>query len=342
MSVQSIDTPIRPPALPLRRGSTATTGLLSCLVAIVAFSLTLPATRAAVPELGPFFVASARSVLSGGLALLVVVWRREAFPRRFLPQLLLTAACVVFGFPFATAYGMSHAPANHGTVVTALVPMATASYAALRNAERPSRSFWMAAGLGVATVLWFGYTQSGFALSAADAWLLASVVLAAVGYTEGARLAKTLGGARVISWALVLSIAPGLPLVIYSWPGARLFTASGSAFLGLGYVCVVSMYLGMIVWYHGLSRGSVARASQLQLLQPILGLGWSWWLLGERIGPSTLLAALVVVACVVWSRRSTVTMRAPNAPSPQEPREHEARGHGVPLQPTNALSAHQT
>ena len=42
-------------------------------------------------------------------------------------------------------------------------------------------------------------------MQAADLLLLAAVVAAAVGYAEGGRLAKLIGGWQVICWALVLS-----------------------------------------------------------------------------------------------------------------------------------------
>ena len=58
---------------------------------------------------------------------------------------------------------------------------------------------------------------------------------------------------------------------------------SGRAWLGFGYVGVVSMYLGFFAWYRGLTRTTIARASQVQLAQPVLGMFWSWLLLGERL-----------------------------------------------------------
>ncbi|HEY3494660.1 MAG TPA: DMT family transporter [Polyangiaceae bacterium] len=277
-----------------------------CAAAVLGFSLTLPATRAAVPELGAWFVAAGRSVLAGLLALLLLGVRRERFPAAHAKSLVLVAATVVFGFPLATALALRSVPASHATIVIGLVPIATALYAVLRNGERPSREFWVASVVGAAAVVLFGESRGGLAFLGADGWLLASVLLAAVGYSEGARLAKVLGGFRVISWALVIALPVSLPLAWFGRPERPLAEASALALAGLLYVSFVSMYLGMIAWYRGLARGSIASASQIQLIQPVLSLGWAWLLLGEVLSARTLACAFVVLACAGRARRARV------------------------------------
>jgi hypothetical protein len=90
MSDSSIDTALRQPAL-LPAWWDGRNGLVWCAAAVFAFSLTLVATRAAVPELGGAFVGAARSVLAGILAALVLAFRRQAFPRGAVLRLWLVA-----------------------------------------------------------------------------------------------------------------------------------------------------------------------------------------------------------------------------------------------------------
>jgi drug/metabolite transporter (DMT)-like permease len=56
----------------------------------------------------------------------------------------------------------------------------------------------------------------------------------------------------------------------------------------------------------------VARIGQVQLIQPLLTLAWSALLLGEHVGPATLVASIAVVASVVATQRARVT-GAPSA-----------------------------
>jgi drug/metabolite transporter (DMT)-like permease len=115
-------------------------------------------------------------------------------------------------------------------------------------------------------------------------------------------------GWQVIAWALVASLPlalPGLLAALRAEP-AGLTTRS---LAGLVWVAVGSQILGLMAWYRGLARAGTARASQLQLAQPLLTLVWSAALLGEALTPATAVAALAVVACI------TATQRAP-APRP--------------------------
>ena len=66
------------------------------------------------------------------------------------------------------------------------------------------------------------------------------------------------------------------------------------------------MFLAYIAWYRGLALGGIAAVGQVQLIQPLLTLLWSG-LLGELIEPLTLVAALMVIASVILSRRSRIT-----------------------------------
>ena len=74
------------------------------------------------------------------------------------------------------------------------------------------------------------------------------------------------------------------------------------------------MFLAFFAWYAALARGGVAKIGQVQLVQPLLTLGWSAALLGERIGLGTLVAALAVVASVVATQRARVSRVGPPAP----------------------------
>ena len=246
--------------------------------------------------------------MAGALAIGVLAARREHLPARSdLIPLALVALGVVFGFPLCSAIALRSVPAVHALVLIGLVPMATAFFAVLRNGERPSLAFWLASSLGALAVLVFGLTQAALHVAAADVWLVAAVLSVAFGYGEGARLTRKLGGWRVISWALVLSLPLTIPL---SWvalaqhPLTR--SVSWHALLGFAYVAVVSMYLGFFAWYRGLTRTTIARASQVQLAQPVLGLFWSWLLLGEHVNPAMLFTAGFVLVCAGCASRARV------------------------------------
>jgi drug/metabolite transporter (DMT)-like permease len=147
--------------------------------------------------------------------------------------------------------------------------------------------------------------QSGGSFHLADLLMFAAVLLAAVGYTEGARLSQTMGGAQVISWALVLSAPLLAPLLLWlSWPHLEAIMQAGTrAWLGFGYTAAFSMYIGFFFWYAGLARGGIARVGQVQLVQPFVTLAGAWLILDEPLAPSNILFAMAVIAVVAAGRK---------------------------------------
>lgn len=271
---------------------------------MLAFSFTLPATRIAAHEIDPLLIGLGRGALAGlcALPLLLVRGERLLPARRHLASIVVVAIGVVLAFPLLTALALKTVPAHHAVLLVALSPLFTSVFAALRNGERPSASFWLFALLGAAAVLAYGADAHGLTLSWPDGWLLAAVVSVAAAYAEGGKLAAELGGARVICWALMLTlpltVGGCLLLLATRAPLVPSYTALG-CFAFIGVVCTL---LAFFAWYRGLALGGVARGSQVQLLQPILSLLWCAWWLREPLAPSAYLAAATVVGCAVATR----------------------------------------
>jgi drug/metabolite transporter (DMT)-like permease len=152
-------------------------------------------------------------------------------------------------------------------------------------------------------VVAFTVQQSGGALTAADGYLFAALLVCAAGYTEGGRLARIMPGWQVIGWALVLC----LPVAV---PGAALALAYEPVHLewhsvaGLLWVAAGSQFLGLVVWYRGMAAVGIPKASQLQLAQPLLTLVWSVLLLGEHLTPAAPLTAVAVLVCIAVTQRA--------------------------------------
>ena len=273
---------------------------------VLAFSVTLPATRVAVEELDPVFVGIGREALAAVLAGTILMATRAPLPTRpQLKSLAIVASGVVFGWPLFSALALQGLTSAHSAVVIGILPAATAVAAVLRAGEHPTRGFWMASLAGLVSVLVFAASQ-GAGLSWGDIQILVAVALGAIGYAEGGALAREMGGWRVICWAVFLSAPLTFPIGAIAAFGSDLH-ASGDAWLGFAYVTVISALIGFFPWYAGLARGGVAKIGQVQLLQPLLTLAWSALLLDEHIGAATIVASIAVLASVVATQRTRVT-----------------------------------
>lgn len=278
-------------------------GWINGFIGILIFSGSLPATRVAVLDFNPVFVTVARATIAGLLALCLLLISKEKRPsgKQIFP-LIMVAIGVVLGFPLLTALALQYITSAHSIVFLGMLPLTTAIFGVMRGGERPRPAFWLFSILGSLLVVGFAIAQGLSASPLGNALMLLAIIVCGLGYAEGAKLSKTMGGAQVISWALVLSLPFMAPVVFFYLPSS--FSGiSTAAWIGLFYVSVFSMLIGFIFWYRGLAQGGIAAVGQLQLLQPFFGLALAATLLHEHVSLGMLGITLGVILCVAGSKR---------------------------------------
>lgn len=292
-------------------------GLLPGVLAILAFGMTLPFTRLAVLDSSAASVFIVRLLIASALALVVLLILRVSIPaRRYWLPIGIVSAGVVFGFPLFTSLAMDSEAASHGGVVLGILPLATAVGGALINGEKPGWLFWLVAAIGSALVVVYSLVTGGGSFSLGDLWLILAIASAAIGYALGGRLSGQMPAWQVISWALAPALPVGVLMLLASSESlslvGRLFSSerageSGMLFLSLMYLGLISQYGGFLLWYRALVLDGIARASQLQLLQPFFTLAGATWLLGEHIDSLSVLFASLIILTVFLSRKLSGT-----------------------------------
>tara|TARA_R110002167_G_scaffold10930_6_gene48938 strand:- start:235 stop:1095 length:861 start_codon:yes stop_codon:yes gene_type:complete len=278
-------------------------GWIYGFIGVAIFSGSLPATRVAVADFDPVFLTIIRAAIAGVLALTLLVFVPQKLPQKSqLVALLIVALGVVVGFPLLTALALQHITSARSIVFIGLLPLATALFAMLRAGDRPQPAFWLFSTAGSMLVAGFAFTQDLSASWTGDLLMFAAIIVCGLGYAEGAKLARILGGWQVISWALVISLPVMAPLALYMMP-ATFAGISQPAWLALAYVSVFSMLIGFVFWYRGLAQGGIAAVGQLQLLQPFMGLSLAAVLLGEDVSWLMAAVSLSVIVCVAGARK---------------------------------------
>ena len=281
------------------------------VLGVAMFAVTLPMTRLATgtvdaPQLSPWFVTLGRAALAGVLSVVFLLATRSPVPQRHQWRPLGMAVLGnAIGFPLLLAYALRVVTASHAAVITALLPLVSAMVAAWVLHQRARLGFWICAVIGSLLVVAFSVLRaqqhgSGFGFEWADLLLLGAVICASFGYIYGAQLTPSLGAERVICWVCVMALPLTLPATLLLWPTQPVAT---SAWLGLVYVGMFSMWIGFFAWYRGLALGGALRVSQTQLLQPFLSILAAVPLLGEPLNVVTLGFAAAVVATVVIGKR---------------------------------------
>lgn len=286
-------------------------GMALGVLGVACFAVTLPMTRlatgtAAAPQLSPWFVTWARAALAGGLSVLFLLITRSPRPQRAQwKPLALAVLGNAIGYPLLLGYALRVVTASHAAVVTALLPLVTAAVAAWVLHQRARLGFWVCAVIGSLLVVVFSLLRAqqqgtGFAFEGADLLLVGAVFAASIGYIYGAQVTPVLGAERVICWVCVMTLPLSLPGTLLTWPPQPV---AASAWGGLVYVGVFSMWMGFFAWYRGLALGGALRVSQTQLLQPFLSILAAVPLLGEPLDVVTLGFAGAVVATVLAGKR---------------------------------------
>ncbi|MBE4948869.1 DMT family transporter [Chryseobacterium culicis] len=278
-------------------------GWINGFIGVVLFSGGLPATKLAVMEMSPTFVTIVRAAVAGLLALIVLWLGKEKRPvkKDLIPLLLVSLGCVV-GFPLLSALALQYLTSAHSIVFLGMLPLATAIFGVFRGGERPHPVFWIFSIVGSLLVIGYAVSKGISASPIGDILMLLAVILCGMGYAEGAKLSKTLGGWQVISWALVLALPIMIPLFFIYYP-ENIENVSFQGWFGLAYISLFSMFIGFIFWYKGLAQGGIATVGQLQLLQPFFGLALAAWLLHEQVSVGMVGVTVGVILCVAGTKK---------------------------------------
>lgn len=286
-------------------------GLVWAFVGVLLFSFSVPMTKVAVGGFSPYLTAMGRAVIAGVLAAVLLLVRRVPLPaREHLTPIAFTMVGAVFGWPILLALALERTTSAHVAVIAAFMPLTTALFAVLRTHERVSGQFWLAAVTGSLALVVFALTRGGAqgADPVADLLVVGAVLMSSWCYVEGASVTRAMPGWQVISWVVVLALPVTVPASAVIW----VRTSADYSPTAMEWACLVglgvsSMYLGFFAWYRGLALAGIAHGSQVQQLQALLTLLWSALLLGETVTFGTVLAALAVIACVVWAQRARGT-----------------------------------
>ncbi len=177
----------------------------------------------------PLLLTFLRASIAGLLAIALLVGFRQKRPRT-------GAACVPDhrlirgGARLSATHGAGPAAHHLGAFDCVYWPAAADDRPLWRTARRrtPAAGFLdLFSLLGSLLVVGFALTQNAAASLSGDLLMLAAVIVCGLGYAEGAKLTRELGGWQVICWALVIALPLMLPASLLVQP------ASPACHLGL-------------------------------------------------------------------------------------------------------------
>lgn len=286
--------------------------LLLAIFCVFLFSLTAPFTRLAALAISPESIILLRILGAGLVCLIFTMVDKWVPPKKAWPGIVATALGSVIGFNSFMAFGLREVSAGHAAVALAGMPLATSVYSIIRDRIKPGFSFWFFSLTGTILSVGFFFYLNIEKLLLGDFLLLLAIIAAAYGYVEGGRSARLYGGARTMSWAVLITVPPCILISLFYFPSSseNLFEMSSGVWLSLMYLAFVSQSLGMFLWFKVLAIGPMEKVSLAQLLQPFLTLLGAIILLNEKVLGITWVIAGLVVLCVMGSNRERKNLTA--------------------------------
>jgi drug/metabolite transporter (DMT)-like permease len=267
------------------------------------------AIKAGLDDAGPLRLGYLRFILGAIVVLIYAIATKQSFKihrHEWTPLILLG---VLFTVQLALMnIGQDYTTAGHAVVVTTTFPLWTGVFAHFFvPSDRMSRSRTLGtlvAYSGIVAVFYKGFVDSSSDFLIGDLLLLGSAVL--------------LGGRQVYLSQLGQSIAQHKLLMaqgifgIVTFVVASLIFESNEAFMVTSRLLIALFYTGVLIAGLGfigqtwlLKRYLPSRVTVISLSQPIFGVLFSWWILGESIGGELYIGAvLVIFGSALAQRRS--------------------------------------
>jgi drug/metabolite transporter (DMT)-like permease len=255
--------------------------------------------RALRDQIGPFSLTAARVGIASVL-LLLLFRRLSAEDRRMGSDgglLLGMALTGIVGFPVLLYYALRFTTATNTALINGTGPLVTAALAALLLRER-LRSGQIAGAivslLGVALVIGAAGGGKGLRVNPGDILMLIAVALWGFYSIMGRTVMRRRSNLSATAFASWLAMPALLLLSAIEWrtmPPA-LTPLTGAALL---YIGVFAAFFAVIFWNEGVRRLGPSGAMAFYNMLPVFGALLGAIFLGERLSPTQLLGAALVV-----------------------------------------------
>jgi drug/metabolite transporter (DMT)-like permease len=262
----------------------------------VIWGLSYLGTKIALQDMGPFQMATVRTLIAAAIFLPAFLANRRQVTTR---QSFALGMLGIVSYYAAFNIGLQTARVTDAAVIQAAIPAAAALLAMPMLGERGTRWVWVGIALSFigVVVLVAGTGVSGEGDLVGDLWMVGSVITWAL-YTVYTRRVSRGASASAITaatlvWGGLMLVPLGAIESMFVMP--RLTPAGMGATL---FLALAAGALGYWLWSYGLAHLEAARASNYLNLLPLVAAISGTLMLGERIGPVELLGGLLIVSGV--------------------------------------------
>ena len=276
-------------------------------------STTATAAKFAVKDVPLGLLPFARFGIAG-LCLLPIAWRNGSLRKMIREdgwRLLVTSAfCVPINQVFFLA-GTRLAPTSHVGIIYATCPLVVLLLATFLGQERMVARRLVGVVLSVAGVIVIGAGNllngngaADFHTLRGDLLLVAAVIAWGAYLTANKPLVSRYGSMPTLAGTFIVGSLLQLPITVATFPGFEsLRSVSTTAWMGVLYLAFVVTIFGLFCQNQSLRRLDASQVATVGNAAPMLTIVWGVSLLGEEIGVSLVVGAMLTIAGILWASR---------------------------------------
>jgi drug/metabolite transporter (DMT)-like permease len=284
--------------------------LLMSMVAL-SWGFHWPITKFAIAEIPPVIYRTAGLLFAGAVLLLISHLRvgLRGIPRGERLSIIISAILNITCFNATVAYGLYLMDAGQAIIIAYTYPvwMVILSRLLLGEAITAPRAIALTLGLAAITALFFP-SDGRLHLPVLGT---AIMLFNALSWTAGTLYYKTrrwsVPTMELVGWQMLIGAVPMVIAAAVLETVPDIATVSTNALLALAFSMVLAQALAHWAWFRALDYLSAVVASLITLVNPVIGVFASAWILGESLTPQKLIA----LGCAVAALFIVVTAGSP-------------------------------
>ena len=287
-------------------------------VIYVVWGSTYLAIAVVVKEQPPMAAAALRFLTAGLVmtAIAAVVDRKQPRPtgRQVADYAFVGVLLLGFGNGFVM-WAEKYIPSGIAALIVATVPLWMTLLDGLRaGGERWTLRGWVGIGVGLLGVALIARPEGS--VSAGHWWAIGALQVATIAWTIGSLYAQGLPKRLpLFSAAAVEMVAGGLAMLVQSWmfreDWSGFAAASARSWWALGYLTVFGSLIAFTSYAYCLNELPASTVGTYAYVNPVVAVLLGHLVLSERLSPSLLVGALLIVAAVALT---TLRKGAPESP----------------------------
>lgn len=275
--------------------------ILAAVAALGFWASAFVGTRVALASFTPGELALYRYGVASLTLAVLALWLRPPWPRtRDLPRLIATGAIGIGVYTLALNTGQQSIAAGAASFIVNTAPLFSTIFACVVLKERLRPSGWLGLLIGLAGIGLIAVGEEGPGLSPGALLVFVAAIAWAIYQIVQKPLLPYYGALGVVCYAiwfgtvLFLPFAPGLVEAMARAPANHHATVV--------YLGVLPGALAFLAWSYLLTHLTVARATPLLYLVPVLSLVIAWLVIAERPVLLSIIGGVVAVAGVALAR----------------------------------------